>query len=111
LTNDLNVDFGRSTIGQLIELGLKYAVLHQKTDNSSPVAITLIGDYGVHPFGNYGSYAERNSFLGKAIISRKFSSAFSFQVGGAYVYDNTPIPDVPGNDKGLFGLSGAARYK
>ena len=111
ITNNLNVDFGRSTIGQLIELGLKYAVLHQTMDDSSPVAITLVGDYGVRPYGDFRSYAERNSFLGQAIISRKFSSKFSFQVSPIYVYDNTPIPDIPGNDKGTFALSGAARYK
>lgn len=111
LSDNLNINFGRSTIGQLIELGLKYAVLHQTNDNSSPIAITLLGDYGVRPYGNFGSYADRNSFLGQAILSRKFSSAFSFQVSPVYVYDNTPIPDVPGNDKGFFALSAAARYK
>src|ERR1700744_5124950 len=111
LSDNLNIDFGRSTIGGLIELGLKYAVLHQTNDDSSPVAITLFGDYGLRPYGNFGSYADRNSFLGQMIISRKFSSAFSFQVSPVYVYDNTPIPDIPGNDKGTFALSGAARYK
>ncbi len=111
LSDNLNIDFGRSTIGGLIELGLKYAVLHQTNDDSSPVAITLFGDYGVRPYGNFGSYADRNSFLGQMIISRKFSSAFSFQVSPIYVYDNTPIPDLPGNENGFFALSGAARYK
>jgi hypothetical protein len=111
LSDNLNIDFGRNTIGQLIELGLKYAVLHQKMDNSSPVAITLLGQYGVRPYGQFRSYADRNSFLGQAVISRKFSSAFSFQVSPIYVYDNTAIPDVAGNDKGLFALSTAARLK
>ena len=111
LSDNLNIDFGRSTIGGLIELGLKYAVLHQTNDDSSPVAITLFGDYGVRPYGNFGSYADRNSFLGQMIISRKFSSAFSFQVSPVYVYDNTPIPDLPGNERGFFSLTGAARYK
>jgi hypothetical protein len=120
ITDNLNVDFGRSTIGQLIELGLKYAVLHQTMDDSSPVAITLAGDYGVRPYGDFQSYAERNSFLGQAIISRKFSSKFSFQVAPIYVYSNTPlvydennvaIPDIPQSAKGFFALSGAARYK
>jgi hypothetical protein len=111
LSDNLNVDLGRSTIGQLIEVGLKYAILHQKTDNSAPVAITLLGNYGVRPYGDFKTYAERNSFLGQAIISRKFTSAFSLQVSPVYVYDSTPIPDLPGNDKGFFSLSAAARYK
>jgi hypothetical protein len=111
LSDNFNIDFGRSTVGQLIELGLKYAVLHQKEDNSSPVAITFLGDYGVRPYGSFTSYAARNSYLGQAIISRKFTSALSFQVSPIYVYDNTAIPDVAGNDKGFFALSGAVRYK
>jgi hypothetical protein len=111
LSDNLNIDFGRSTIGGLIELGLKYALLHQTNDDSSPVAITLFGDYGVRPYGNFGSYADRNSFLGQMIISRKFTSAFSLQVSPIYVYDNTPLPQLPGNENGLFSLTAAARYK
>jgi hypothetical protein len=111
LSDNLNIDFGRSTIGQLIEAGLKYAVLHQKMDDSSPIAITFLGEYGVRPYGSFSSYAARNSFLGQAIISRKFTSALSLQVSPIYVYDNTAIPDVAGNDKGFFALSGALRCK
>lgn len=111
LSDNLNIDFGRSTIGQLIELGLKYAVLHQTADNSSPVAITLLGDYGVRPYGSFTSFSDRNSYLGQVIVSRKFSSRFSFQVSPIFVRDNTPIPDLPGNEQQFFSLSGAARYK
>jgi hypothetical protein len=111
LSNNLNVDFGRNVIGQLIEFGLKYAVLHQKMDDSSPIAITFLGEYGVRPYGSFSSYSARNSYLGQAIISRKFTSALSLQVSPIYVYDNTAIPDVAGNDKGFFALSGALRYK
>jgi Membrane bound beta barrel domain (DUF5777) len=120
ISDNLNVDFGRSTVGQLVELGLKYAVLHQTMDDSSPVAITLVGDYGVRPYGDFRSYADRNSFLGQAVISRKFSSKFSFQVSPIYVYDNTAlvydennaaIPNIPADARGFFALSGSARYK
>jgi hypothetical protein len=111
LSDNLNIDFGRNTIGQLIEVGLKYAVLHQKVDESSPIAITFLGEYGVRPYGSFSSYSARNSYLGQAIISRKFTSALSLQVSPIYVYDNTAIPDVVGNDKGFFALSGALRYK
>jgi len=111
LSDNLNVDFGRNTIGQLIEVGLKYAVLHQKMDDSSPIAITFLGEYGVRPYGSFSSYSARNSYLGQAIISRRFTSALSLQVSPIYVYDNTAMPDVAGNDKGFFALSGALRYK
>lgn len=111
LSDNFNIDFGRNTIGQLIEVGLKYAVLRQKMDDSSPIAITFLGEYGVRPYGSFSSYSARNSYLGQAIISRKFTSALSLQVSPIYVYDNTAYPDVAGNDKGFFALSGALRCK
>ena len=111
LSDNLNIDFGRNTIGGLIEFGMKYAVLHQEMDDSSPIAITFLGEYGVRPYGSFTSYGARNSYLGQAIISRKFTSALSLQVSPIYVYSNTAIPDILGNDKGFFALSGALRYK
>jgi hypothetical protein len=111
ITDNLNVDFGRSLIGGLVEWSLKYAILHQKADNSPPLAITLFGQYGVRPYGDFPNYASRQSYLGQAIVSSRITSAFSLLVSPAYVYDYTPIPDVPGNDKGLFALPIGARYK
>ncbi|MGZ3753429.1 MAG: DUF5777 family beta-barrel protein [Mucilaginibacter sp.] len=111
LSDNLNIDFGRSTIGGLIELGLKYAILHQKTDNSSPIAITLLGETGVRPYGQFSAFDQRLSYLGQVIISRKFTSAFSLQVSSAFVRDNTPIPNLPGNEQQLFALSAAGRLK
>lgn len=111
LSDNLNVDLGRSTIGQLIEVGLKYAVLHQTSDNSSPVAITLLGDYGVRPYGSFGAYGDRVSYLAQAIFSRKFGSDFSLLASPVFISDNTPIPDVPGNENQLFALTAAAKLK
>jgi hypothetical protein len=110
LSDNLNVTLGRSTVGQLAETGLKYAVLHQTVDNSSPIAVTLLGDFGLRPYQNFATFSDRLSYLGQVILSRKFSSAFSLQVSPIYVYDNTPIPD-PAAEQGFFSLSGAARYK
>src|SRR3982751_5858919 len=39
ITDDFNIDMGRSTIGGLADLELKYAVLHQ-ANGGSPFAIT-----------------------------------------------------------------------
>jgi hypothetical protein len=111
LSDNLNIDLGRSTIGQLIELGLKYAVLHQTSDNSSPIAITLLGDYGVRPYQQFATFSDRNSYLAQAIFSRKFSSRFSFQVSPIFVRDNTPIPNLAGNEQQFFAMSAAARLK
>jgi hypothetical protein len=111
LSDNLNITLGRSTIGQLIEVGLKYAVLHQTNDDSSPIAITLLGDYGVRPYQNFATFGDRNSYLAQAIFSRKFSTKFSFQVSPIFVSNNTPIPNLVGNDQQFFAVSAAARLK
>lgn len=109
VSDNFNIDLGRSTQGQLIELGVKYALLHQTADGSSPVAISLVGQFGVRPYQSFPTFASRQSFLAQAVIARKFSSIFSFQVSPVIVRDNTPMPDVPGNEKNLFALMGTGR--
>jgi len=111
LTDNLNVDLGRSTVGQLIELGLKYAVVHQTSDGSSPVAITLFGDYGVRAYQNFPSYGDRVSYLAQAIFSHKFGSDFSLLASPVFISNNTPMPNVPGSENNLFALTAAAKLK
>jgi hypothetical protein len=111
LTDNLNIDIGRTTIGGLADLELKYAVLHQKADNSSPLAITLIGEGGVRPYGSFASVSDRLSYFGQAIFARKFSSDFSLQVAPSIVQNNTPIPLVTGSEQQFFALSAAGRLK
>lgn len=110
LTDDLNIDIGRTTIGGLADLELKYALLHQ-TANSSPLAITLIGEAGVRPYGSFTSTGDRFSYFAQAIFARKFSSDFSLQVAPSIVQNNTPIPLVPGSEQQFFALSAAGRLK
>ncbi|HVV56468.1 MAG TPA: DUF5777 family beta-barrel protein, partial [Mucilaginibacter sp.] len=111
LTNDLNINFGRSTIGQLIELQMKYALLHQTTDNSMPLGLTLQGGTGVHPYGSFGTFDERLSYIGEVIFSRRITSALSLEVSPVFVRDNQPIPDITGNDRQFFSVTAAGRLK
>jgi hypothetical protein len=111
ITDNLQVMVGRSTIGQIGETQVKYAILHQTNDDSSPLGITLLGGEGIRPYGNFESFGDRLSYIGEAIFSRKFSSAFSLEILPIFVQDNQPIPDVAGNEQGFFSLSGAARLK
>jgi len=114
LTDNLNIDFGRSTIpsvGGLVSGELKYAVLHQTSDDSSPLAISLLGEAGVRPYNSYGSFGDRVSYFAQAIFARKFSHSFSFQVAPSVVQDNLPNPNVPGNENSFFSLSATARLK
>jgi len=111
VTDNLNIDFSRSTIGQLLQLELKYALLHQTADNSVPFAVTVLGEYGLHPYGNYSTYYNRQSYLAQAILARKFSEFLSLQVSPTFVRDNTPDPLEPGVEKQFFALQAAARVK
>ena len=109
VTDDFNLDLGRSTVGQLIELGAKYALVHQKAEGGSPVAVSLVGQYGVRPYQVFPDYSSRQSFLGQVVIARKISSLFSLQVSPVFVRDNTPYPDVAGNSQQFFALMGTGR--
>lgn len=110
LSDNFNIDIGRSTIGGLADLELKYALLHQTTNGSSPLAITLIGESGVRPYGNsFTDVSSRMSYFVQAIFARKFSSSLSLQVAPSYVRNNTPMP--VGNEQDFMSLSGTARIK
>jgi hypothetical protein len=114
LSNNLNIDFGRSTIpspGGLVDLGLKYAVLHQTNDNSSPLAITLIGQTGVRTYNSYPQFSDRLAYFAQAIFARKFSHSFSLQVAPSIVQDNLPNPNAPGNEETFVSVSATARLK
>jgi len=109
ITDNLNVDFGRSTIGGLLNLELKYALLHQTTDNSVPVDVTVLGEWDTRPYSSFSSYSARLSYLGQVIIARKFSEFLSFQVSPSFVRNNTPIP--LGNEQQFLAIQSAARIR
>lgn len=111
LTDDLNIDFGRSTIGKLVSFDLKYALLHENKDGSVPVSLTLFGESGINTYGVYNSLSARLSYLAQAIISRQITSALSIQVSPGYSSDNTANPFIFGNDLHFFSLGGAAHLR
>ncbi|HVW97249.1 MAG TPA: DUF5777 family beta-barrel protein [Mucilaginibacter sp.] len=111
LTDNLNIDMGRSTIGGLADLELKYALLHQK-DGGSPFALTFIGETGFRPYGSgFTQTGDRFSYFVQAIIAHSFSPGNVLQIAPSFVRNNTPIPDVPGNDLNFMALSAALRLK
>jgi hypothetical protein len=112
LTDNLNVDFGRSTIGRLVNIDLKYAIVHQTTDNSTPISFTLFGESGINTYGTYNTFSDRLSYFAQAIISKQFGSKFTLQVSPGYITENLANPLVAGNnDLQFFTLSAAARLK
>jgi len=114
LTNNLNIDLGRSAMpdeGGLITLEMKYAILHQTSDNSSPFAITLVGETGLRPYSDFDKFSDRLSYFAQVIIARKISSGFSFQIAPSFVQNNLPVPNTPGSENSFFSVSATARVK
>jgi hypothetical protein len=113
VSDNFNLDLGRTTIGQLVQLEAKWAVMHQTSDNSSPLAITLVGEAGAKPYqtATFPTFSSRLSYLAQAIIARKFSSNISLQIAPTYVRENTPFPILPGNEQSFFAMQASARVK
>lgn len=114
ISDNLNVDLGRSTIGQLLQLELKWALVHQTSDGSSPLAVTLLGEAGAQPYQQaiFPTFSSRLSYFAQAIIAHNFNSVVSLQVAPSYLRQNTPFPITPGNDEhSMFALQAAARIK
>jgi len=111
LSNNLGIILQRSTIGGMISLELKYAMVHQMTDGGSPVAITVLGQQAVRPYGSFASFGDRLSNFAQVIFARKFSSDFSLEVSPSYVSNNSAYPAVAGIEDQFFSLSAAARLK
>ncbi|WP_374164463.1 DUF5777 family beta-barrel protein [Arcticibacter sp. MXS-1] len=115
LRDNLDITFGRSKYEQLLDLGLKYKVLHQTTDGRMPIALTLIAQAGLKPYevstNVFDDYSNRLSYFYQAVFSRKFSSRFSLVIAPSFLRNNLPFPYVKGNEKNIFSLSAAGRLK
>ena len=113
VSDNLNIDIGRATIQGLADLEFKYAALHQTTDGGSPVAVTLLGEGGVRPYGfvTYPTIGDRISYLAQVMIARKFSPGISLQLTPTFVSNNSAIPLVAGSEESFFSLGATARLK
>lgn len=111
INDNLNVDLGRSTVGRLVNLDLKYALLKQTTDNSMPVSFTLYGGAAVNTYGVYTTFGDRMNYLAQAILSKTIAHRLSLQISPTYVDYTRPNPNVPGNKTNFFSVSAAARFK
>lgn len=114
VSDNFNVDLGRSTIGQLLQLQLKWALLHQTSDGSSPLAVTVLGQAGAQPYQQalFPTFSSRLSYFAQAIIAHNFASALSVQIAPSYLRQNTAFPLDPANDEhSMFSVQAAARIK
>jgi hypothetical protein len=110
---------GRSSLGKLYDLTLKYRVLRQTTDNSMPVSITAlyVANMTLQPdlqksitgFDRYANFANRLSNVAQLIIGRKFGKRLSLQVAPTLVHIN--LVDASNDKNDLYAVASGGRYK
>jgi hypothetical protein len=121
VTNNLDLGLGvYKGIGPFVDSyygSLKYKLLQQTTNNSIPVFVTFFGDVNIAAGpastdptsdADYGSTADRLSYLAQLIIARKVTSRFSIEVLPTYLHRNLVLY---GDENDLFALGGGARYR
>ena len=107
---------GRTSGNKIADGFLKWKLLRQTTNNSTPVNITLFSSL-YHTFervtidgiNKFQYPTDRLSYCNQIMISRKFNSRFSFQLTGAVVHFNLVEKITDKND--CFLIGGVTRFK
>jgi hypothetical protein len=76
---------GRSSIQKMVDVGLKYRIMHQTTDNKKPFSLLFYG--GLTNSNTVGNVMSGTHYVGQLIMGRKFTEKFSFQVSPTVVAD------------------------
>jgi hypothetical protein len=126
ITNRLSFGFGRAKGApngtntdqrQLFYVKPKYRLIRQSTDNRIPVSVTLFGNGVVSAMdrqqlassdADFQKFSDRMSFVGQAIVTRKFSEDFSLALLPTYVRRNY-VTFMDSNN--LFALGMGGRMK
>jgi hypothetical protein len=116
ITDRLMASIGRNKRHENISGAAKFRVLQQTADDKVPFAITLFGSTAytakADPEGIYSPAARRMSHCVQAIIARKFSPSFSFEIIPSFVHRNLIDLRVNPEDKNdLFSLGVGGRLK
>jgi len=113
ISDKLTIGIGRSKHDELFNLLIKQKLLQQKTDGT-PLNLTLFAQVGLvarEPFAasEFINYNDRLTYLIQPILSRKFSSSFSFQVMPSWLIRSKTIGLA--DPENLFSLGFAGRIK
>lgn len=115
ITDRLGVGVGRSSWDKSYDSYLKYKLLRQSTGAQSfPFTMTVLGGVYYKTLKTTStepdlSSSDRLSYAFQALLARKFSSKFSFQVAPIWVHRNAVDQDITEND--IFALGLGARAK
>lgn len=115
INDRLSTGFGGSTWDGLFDTYLKYRVIRQRDDKKgSPVSVTLFqnASYNSNAYANPymdDGFGNRLSFTTQALIARKFTPAFSFQIAPTFVHKGFRISEE--DPQNHFALGFGGRYK
>jgi opacity protein-like surface antigen len=114
ITDRLEVGFGRSSLDRTLDGFVKYRALRQSTGlHAMPVSVTLLGSAAVttqkYTDGLDRTLGLRTAYTYQALIGRKFSPEFSFQLMPTLIHRNLVLRAGENND--VYALGGGGRYK
>ena len=120
VSNELTIGVSRTKgageLSALVSPSIKYRILHQKTDNSMPLSLTLMGVSTISTMTsaegdvltNFDKFAHRVSYTAQVLIARKFSQRFTLQVMPGYTHRNKVDFD---DENGIFSVGAATRIQ
>jgi hypothetical protein len=107
ITDKLMVGFARSSHEGLLDGFAKYKLLRQTSDNSIPVAVTLLGDAAYTSTKPEAKNVYRLSYLAEAIIARKITDQFTAEVVPMFLHQNLA---ESWDNNNLFSVAVGGRY-
>jgi hypothetical protein len=121
ICNDVTIAFARlkgvGIMSELLEGSLKYRLLQQTNDNSTPVSVTLLGNtvYSARiasTDSTSGAYfqsgTDRLSYLTQIMIAKKFSERLSIQITPTFFHRNFV---AAADNNSIFALGAGFRYQ
>lgn len=115
ISDRLSTGFGGSTWDGLFDGYLKYRLIRQRSDKEgSQFSITLFqnasyNSEGITAPNTNDNFSSRFSFTSQALIAKKFTSDFSFQIAPTFVHKGLRFLDA--DPKNYFALGFGGRYK
>jgi len=114
ITDRLEVGFGRSSREKTLDGFLKYRLLRQSTGlHAMPFSVTLLASSAVttqkFADGLNHTFGLRSAYTYQALLARKFSPEFSFQVMPTLIHRNLVTREGENND--VYAIGGGGRYK
>ena len=111
---NLTIGYGLTKKNMYSDFQAKYVILHQTRSNRIPVAVALYGNFAIDgrsndAFGTEYAFADRFSYFGQVIVSRKFCDHFSLEATASFTHFNS-VPVGANHDNIGVGVNGQIKF-